>query len=48
MITHSLAKGLLEQYDEIVVLKNGIIAESGSFADLVEANGYFNHLYSIA
>ena len=48
MITHSLAKGLLEQYDEILVLKNGNIAESGSFADLVEANGYFNYLYSIA
>ena len=48
VVTHRLDPALLERYDEIFVLKNGAIAERGSFRDLMERKGYFYSLYTVA
>lgn len=40
-MTHTLEAALLRRYDGILVLKNGRIAESGSFDELMEKKGYF-------
>ncbi len=48
VVTHRLDPVLLERYDEIFVLKNGAIAERGSFRDLMERKGYFYSLYTVA
>lgn len=39
---------LLRRYDGILVLKNGRIAESGSFDELMEKKGYFYALFTVA
>ena len=36
VVTHRLEEGLLEQYDEIFVLKDGALREQGRFEDLME------------
>lgn len=46
-ITHRYQKDLLEKYDEIFVLKNGMIYESGTFRELMNAGGEFYNLYTI-
>ena len=48
VVTHRLEKDLLEQYDEIFVLKNGSICERGSFAELMEGKGTFYSLYTLS
>ena len=48
VVTHALEEALLRRYDGIVVLKNGRIAESGSFDELMAANGYFHALFTVA
>ena len=45
MITHRLEENLLERFDEILVLDHGIIAESGTFKDLLDRKGVFYSLY---
>ena len=40
VVTHTLEAALLRRYDGILVLKNGRIAESGSFDELMEKKGY--------
>ncbi len=45
LITHRLV--LLDRLDKIIVLKNGEIVESGTFAELVSKNGTFKKLYEI-
>lgn len=47
-ITHKLIQEMLEQYDEIVVLKNGRIEEKGTFQELMERKGYFYALYTVS
>ena len=39
---------LLRRYDGILALKNGRIAESGSFDELMEKKGYFYALFTVA
>ncbi len=46
--THGLEESLLKQYDKLIVLKNGIIHESGSFEQLIKGKGYFYSLYNVA
>ena len=46
-VTHKLIKGILINYDEIIVMKNGKIIEKGSFNDLLNQKGYFYSLYTI-
>lgn len=48
VVTHRLEAVLLEQYDEIVVLRGGEVCERGTFADLMEAKGYFYSLYNVS
>lgn len=47
MITHRLNPNLLEQCDEILVLKSGKLVESGSFVELIEKKKYFYSFYTV-
>ena len=42
MVTNSLT--FLSSTDQIIVLKNGSISETGTFNELMESNGYFSEL----
>ncbi len=48
IVTHQLEEALLSRYDEIIVMKNGIIEEQGSFYELLEKKKYFYSLYNVA
>ena len=48
VVTHSLEEALLSRYDGIFVLKNGTLAESGSFDELMQRKGYFYALFTVA
>ena len=48
VVTHALDENLLKRYDCVLTLKNGSIAESGSFAELMEKKGYFYSLYTVS
>lgn len=47
VVTHRLEAGLLEQYDRIFVLKEGVLWEQGGFEELMEKKGYFYSLYTV-
>ena len=47
VVTHRLEAALLEQYDEIFVLRNGSLCERGTFTALMEEKGYFYSLYHV-
>lgn len=47
VVTHRLEPALLRQYDEILVLRDGRIAERGTYDDLMEQTGYFYSLYNV-
>jgi len=47
-ITHKLIPEMLEQYDEILVLKNGRIEERGTFQELMARKEYFYSLYTVS
>lgn len=47
-VTHRYTREILEQYDGILALKEGKIEEQGSFAELMEANGYFYSLFTLS
>lgn len=47
VVTHSLEEALLRRYDGIFVLKNGTLAESGSFDELMQRKGYFYALFTV-
>ena len=46
-VTHKLIEGILNRYDEIIVMDNGKVIESGSFNELINKRGEFYNLYSI-
>lgn len=48
IVTHRLDETILKQYDEIVVLHNGKVAECGTFENLLEKKGVFHSLYTIS
>ena len=48
IVTHKLNEQLLKQYDEIVLVKNGMILETGTFDKLMEKSGEFASLYKIS
>lgn len=48
VVTHRLDKALLEQYDEILVLRDGCLCESGTFDNLMGKKGYFYSLYTVS
>ena len=45
VVTHKLIKNILLNYDEIIVMKDGMIIEKGSFDYLISLKGYFYSLY---
>lgn len=47
VVTHKLNPEILKQYDEIIVLKNGVVEEKGAFEALLEAKSYFYSLYNV-
>lgn len=48
VVTHKLDAAILRRFDKIFVLRGGVIAEHGSFNDLLAEKGYFHALYSIS
>lgn len=48
VVTHKLMEDILKGYDEIIAIKDGVVAEIGSFETLMERKGYFYSLYSVA
>ena len=48
VVTHDLDEALLKRYDQILTLKNGRIAESGTFEELMDKKGYFYSLYTVS
>lgn len=47
VVTHKYNKNTLNKYDQILCLKDGIIAESGTFDELIDKKGILYGLYSI-
>ena len=47
MITHRLDEEILNQFDEIVVMKNGQIVEFGTYSNLMKNNGTFKSLVEL-
>lgn len=48
IVTHRLEESLLKKYDGILVMKQGVICEQGSFEELIEKKDYFYSLYTVA
>ncbi len=48
MITHKLDEELLNKFDEIIVMKNGIIAEFGTYKELINNNSTFKSLVELS
>ena len=48
VITHKIEKEQLKSFDEIIVLNNGMIVESGSFDELIENREFFYSLYNVS
>ena len=44
IITHKLDEEILVKFDEIIVMKNGKIVESGKFSELINNNSVFRSL----
>jgi ABC-type multidrug transport system fused ATPase/permease subunit len=48
VVTHALDENLLKRYDHILTLKNGSIAETGTFEELMDKKGYFYSLFTVS
>ena len=48
VVTHRLEEKMLKCFDEILVLRNGAIAEQGTFDSLLKQKGFFYSLYQIS
>ena len=48
VVTHSLDANLLKRYACVLTLKNGSIAEAGSFDELMEKKSYFYSLFTVS
>ena len=48
VVTHDLEEDVLRRYDEIIVMKDGRIEEKGDFRTLMDNNGYFKALFTVA
>ena len=47
IVTHKFIPSILEKYDCIVAVKNGLIEEMGTFNELIKNKGYFYSLYTL-
>ena len=48
IVTHRLEENVLREYDEIIVLHHGEIAEQGNFDSLIEKRGLFYSLFTVS
>lgn len=48
VVTHRLEESLLKKYDRIFVLKNGAVAEEGTFEELMGNKNFFYSLYTVS
>ena len=48
VVTHKCNSETLRKYDEIIVLKNGVVEEKGRFDELLAAKGYFTSLFQVS
>ncbi len=48
VVTHALDENLLRRYDCVLTMKNGTVAESGSFEELMQRRGYFYSLFTVS
>ena len=48
VVTHRLDEALMEQYDEIIVLKDGRVRETGTYRQLMEKKEFFYSLFTLA
>ena len=48
VVTHTLDEAQMKRYDEIIVLKNGEITESGKFDELMARKEYFYALFTVS
>lgn len=48
VVTHRLERTLMEQYDGILVLRDGRLTEQGTFGELMEKKGYFYSLFTLS
>ena len=48
VVIHALEEKLLRHYDGIVALKDGRVAETGTFDELMAKKDYFYALYTVA
>lgn len=48
VVTHALDETVLKRYDCVLTLKNGSIAETGTFDELMKKKGYFYSLYTVS
>lgn len=48
VVTHRYNEAILRQYDSIIVMKNGYIAEIGGFHELMDKKGYFYSLFTVS
>lgn len=48
VVTHRLEAALLRQYEQVLFLKDGRIAETGTFDELMQRDGYFSAMYKLA
>ena len=48
VVTHRLEAALLRQYEQVLFLKDGRIAEAGTFDELMQRGGYFSAMYKLA
>lgn len=48
VVTHKLEEKTLARFDEIVVMRNGRVAERGSFRELMAKKEYFYSLYQVS
>lgn len=48
VVTHSLEENLLKRYDCVLTLKNGRVAEYGSFDELMAKKEYFYSLFNVS
>lgn len=48
VVTHRLDEKALRRFDEIIVMRNGRVAEQGTFGDLMDKKDYFYSLYQVS
>lgn len=48
IVTHKLEETLLKRFDEIIVLRNGVVSEKGTFEKLIQQKRYFYSLYNVS